>query len=207
MSRSQAGFSMVELMIAITLGVSLLAGIASLFQTSMKSNGDLGAMKRLENNLHATLELIARDLRRSGAMGDPLRQLMGAANPFGRDAPSALAGEAANSCMSFRYDLNGNGLLDTTPDERFGYRLRQGVVQTRGGGEPCSADEPSAWDDVTTASVVEVTNLQFEVVSSTARGITQQAVRVLIAGRLLSDPEVTRALERKLRVRNDAYAP
>src|SRR5690606_33211533 len=121
--------------------------IATLLQSSMKSNGDLAAMKRLENNLHSALELIVRDLRRSGTMGDPLRQLMGVANPFGRDTPTALAGEAANSCMTFRYDSNGTGLLDTAPDERFGYRLRQGVVQVRGDGEPCSADEPSGWSD------------------------------------------------------------
>lgn len=208
MNARQSGFSLIELMIAITLGLLLLAGIVTLFQNSMKSNGDLAASKRLENNLHATLDLIARDLRRSGGMGDPLRQLMGATNPFGRDAPSALAGETANSCMTFRYDLNGNGVLDTNaPDERFGFRLRQGVVQLRGGGQSCSADVGSAWSEVTTASVVEITTLQFDVISSTVRGITQQAVRVGIAGRLVADPLVTRALSRNVRVRNDSYAP
>lgn len=204
MNQRQKGFGLVELMVSITLGLLLMTSVVKLLQDSMKSNGDLAASKRLENNLHATLDLVARDLRRSGAMGDPIRQLWGVNNPFGRDPVSAVDGEAAASCLTFSYDFDGDGGLDANaPEERYGFRLASGVVQMRVAGNGCDTQDDASWQDVTTSGVVNVSQLQFVVNTNTARGVTQQSVQIQIAGHLVRDPEITRTLSRRVRLRND----
>lgn len=201
------GFSLVELMVAITIGLIVVAGILTLFQSTLQNNRDLATGKQLEGELHATLDLIARDLRRAGAMGNPLRQLEGVANPFIIDAPSAYTGEAANSCLTFGYDFNGNGSINSaTPDERYGYRKRGGVVQMRVGGQACTANVTLApWNNVTTAALVEVTSLQFTITSTASLGVTERVAVVGIAGRLVRDNTVARSLSRTVRLRNDGY--
>jgi prepilin-type N-terminal cleavage/methylation domain-containing protein len=206
--RRHSGFSLVELMISIALGLLLTAGIVTLFQSTLHSNRNLASGKQLEGELHATLDLISRDLRRAGAMGDPLRQLLGLANPFGTDTASAYPGEAADSCLTFSYDFNGNGSLETSaPDERFGYRLRQGVVQARVEGQGCTANTTPVWKNVSTPAVVEVTTLQFTLVPASNGGVVQRVAHMSIAGRLVQDHAVTRSLSRTVRLRNDGYAP
>lgn len=193
-------------MIAMLLSLMLMGGVLTLFQTTLRSSRDLTGGKQLDNELHATLDLITRDLRRAGALGDPLRLLMGMTSPMTVAAPSAYTGEAANSCLTFSYDLDGDGGLDTAgPDERFGYRLRQGVVQMRTNGQPCTAT--AHWTDVNTAAVVQVTGLVFNVVSATTNGLTERHVSVTLSGRLAADPAAQRSVSRTVRLRNASYTP
>lgn len=188
------------------LSLILMGGILTLFQSTLRNSRDMTSGKQLDNELHATLDLITRDLRRAGAMGDPLRQLMGAANPMTLSTPAAYTGEAANSCLNFNYDLNGNGSLNTSaPDERYGYRLRQGVVQMRGNGQDCTSN--SDWINVNTAAVVQVTALLFTVTSTTTLGLTERLVTVSLGGRLVADNSITRSISRTVRLRNAAYSP
>jgi prepilin-type N-terminal cleavage/methylation domain-containing protein len=204
MNAATRGFSLVELMIAMTIGLVMTAGIMKLFETTLLSNRDLIAGKHLESELHGTLDLISRDLRRIGAMGNPLAQMAGTANPFAIDAPSAFGGEAASSCLTYSYDLNGNGSIDTAStavDERLGYRLRSGAVQIRRNGQACTATPH--WTNVTTSTLVQVTTLRFTLTSTTQLGVTQRLITVDIAGRLVTDASVARTLTRTVRLRND----
>ncbi len=190
----------------MTLGLMLMAGMLTLFHSALQSSRNLNSGKQLEGELHGALDLIVRDLRRSGAMGNPLRQLQGVNNPFGIDATSAYTGEAANSCLTASYDLDGDGTLDTSgTDERFGYRLRASKIQMRPSGQACTANTTPAWSDVTTLSQVQITGLQFSVTSTASLGVMLRTVLVTISGRLAAEPTVTRTLTRSVRLRNDGY--
>jgi prepilin peptidase dependent protein B len=134
---------------------------------------------------------------------------MGVANPISIGTLSAFTGAPANSCLPYSYDLNGDGTLDTSAgitDERFGYRLRQGVVQVRRGSQGCTTSS-SGWTDVTTASLIEVTTLLFTVSTTTNLGVSERAAVVNIGGRLVADNTITRSLSRTVRLRNDGYTP
>jgi prepilin peptidase dependent protein B len=204
----QQGLSLIELMISMMLGLMLMAGMLTLFHNALQSSRDLNAAKQLEDELHGTLDLIVRDLRRTGAMGNPIRQMLGVANPFGLDSVSAYTGEAASSCLTSSYDLDGDGTLDTgSSDERFGYRLRASNVQMRVSGQACTANITPAWNAVTTLAQIQITALRFATTVSTALGITTRTVVVTMSGRLASDAAVTRTLSRTVRLRNDSYAP
>lgn len=208
-ARAQRGFSLVELMIALTLGLLLVGGVLSVFAGSLRSNADLGRMARLEEQLTGLLDLISRDVRRAGSTGKPYVALAGGSSPFGLDAPAAYTGEPANSCLTFRYDLNRDGLLSTAAatDERFGYRLKSGMVQIRNAGLACSSDVTPGWENAADRGEVEITALAFAVDTASAGDIDVRAVTVTLSGRLVRDPATTRSFTRRLRVRSDLYTP
>jgi prepilin peptidase dependent protein B len=200
MRARQRGLSLVELMIGITLGVLLLLAGTSMYLGTVSANAELLKTAKLDQDLHAAMDLMLRDLRRAGATGDP-----NASNPFTLDAAAAYSGQPANSCITFTYDLNQNGALDTgTPDERFGFRLKGQAVELRRNGLACTAD---GWEAVTDPMVVRVTALQFSVTQETTSGVGVRSIQVTLSGQLPSDSTISRSLVRVVKVRNDAYTP
>lgn len=206
---TQRGFSLVELMIALVLGLVLVGGAVSVLSGTLRSNADLARMARLEEQLDGLMVLMLRDLRRAGGTSSPYLALAGVVSPFGLDAPGAHAGESANSCLTFSYDLNRDGLLTTTAanDERFGYRLKDKMVQIRAGGLACNANGSPDWQNAADAAELEVTALSFAVATSSAGDVDTRRVTVTLAGRMKSNPTTARSLVRTVRVRNDIYTP
>lgn len=206
--RHQSGVGLVEFMIAITLGLVLVTGTISLYAGTVKSNADLVKTIRLEQELHAVMDLMLGDLRRAGSHGRPSLFATGAVNPFALGAPDAFAGEAADSCITFSYDLDQNGALDTAgDDERFGYRLRNEAVEMRRAGLACTASGSPDWEAVTDPGHTRITALQFVVTTAQAGPMGVRTVQVTLAGEPVDDNSISRALVREVRVQNDLYAP
>jgi type IV pilus assembly protein PilW len=66
----QSGLSLVELMVSITVGLFLLAGLTTLFVNSSRSQAEiLKASQQIENGRYAT-ELLVRDLHHAGFYGE-----------------------------------------------------------------------------------------------------------------------------------------
>jgi type IV pilus assembly protein PilW len=65
----QNGFSMVEMMIAITLGLILLAGVLSIFFSSRVTYSSNERTARLQENGRVALDLVTHDLRSAGYQG------------------------------------------------------------------------------------------------------------------------------------------
>ncbi len=208
-ARTQQGFSLVELMIALMLGLVLVGGAVSVLGGTLRSNADLVRMARLEEQLDGLMGLMLRDLRRAGGTSKPYLALSGGASPFGLDAPSAYPGESANSCLTLSYDLNRDGLLTTAAanDERFGYRLKDKMVQIRASGLTCNANNAPGWENAADASELEVTTLSFTVATNSVADMDTRRVTVMLAGRMKSDPTTARSFVRTVRVRNDVYTP
>lgn len=67
---AQLGFSLVELMVAVTIGLLLLAGLAGVFTTTSASRGEVERTNRqIENGRYAT-QLLMEDLRLSGYLAE-----------------------------------------------------------------------------------------------------------------------------------------
>lgn len=64
-----AGFTLVELMVAITIGLILLAAIGQLFVTSRATHGIEEALARVQENGRFATDFIAKDLRMAGYLG------------------------------------------------------------------------------------------------------------------------------------------
>jgi len=62
----QSGLSLIELMIAVTIGLFLLTGIATSYMTSVKSSSNRDQFSMLEDNARLALDVITKSLEHTG---------------------------------------------------------------------------------------------------------------------------------------------
>src|ERR1700733_6902268 len=66
-AKSQTGFSLLELMIAATLGVMLILAMTSLFRAGMATTFTVTQRAETQQNLRAAVELMTKDISLAGA--------------------------------------------------------------------------------------------------------------------------------------------
>lgn len=66
------GFSLVELMVALVVGLIVIGAVLALVMAIMKSNRETIQSTRLTQELRATIAVIASDLKRARSVEDPL---------------------------------------------------------------------------------------------------------------------------------------
>ena len=81
--RTQRGFTLAELMIAVTLGLMILAGMTTLFVNNSRAQGEIEKANRQVENGRFAVALMSGDLRNAGFYGefDPAPLLTPAALP------------------------------------------------------------------------------------------------------------------------------
>lgn len=98
-SRHASGFSLIELMVSLVLGLIVVGAVLALVISIMKSNRQTLQATRLNQELRATLSVIANDLRRARSVSDPLTTAKAiGGNPY-RAVSTATAG-----CVRYAYD-------------------------------------------------------------------------------------------------------
>lgn len=164
----QSGFSLVELMVAITLGLMVLVAVSSFAMAQMRQHGESALAIRLTQDLRTTHSVIAREVRRAGFHRDALR-LVSNPNAYNTnyveiglsgnqavqatDCPQVVASGAATgaTCMVFAYDQVGVNDGANAPNglELRGFRRvldasGRGVIQsfmtTNAGASPSCGD-------------------------------------------------------------------
>src|SRR3546814_4605218 len=66
---AQRGFTLIELMVAMVLGLLVVAAAGSLFMSSRKVYGTTASINRIQENQRIAFEMLARDVREAG--GNP----------------------------------------------------------------------------------------------------------------------------------------
>lgn len=110
----QRGFSLIELLIALATGLTLLAGVLGVFSATVSSQGYNLGSTRLNQELRTVMDLAARDIRRAGYWG----LASSAARPPGTLAPDATTGNVVltNSDSAFEpFGASIAGLMILTP--------------------------------------------------------------------------------------------
>jgi prepilin-type N-terminal cleavage/methylation domain-containing protein len=100
----QAGFSLIELMVALVAGLIVSAALVAFTMSSFRSNGEYVLSTRLTQELRNSLDLVMRDLRRAGydegALG---RMAQGTMSPF---APIFI--DVPGECVIYAYDRDSD---------------------------------------------------------------------------------------------------
>lgn len=173
------GFSLVELMISITIGLIVVAGVISIFSSAIKSYSDNLKMTRLNQELRVVMDMMVRDIRRAGYWGgtssfgpvnpNPLnttanRLVVGTVGATGGTVINAPPNTGGN-CIAFAYDRDGEGNF-TGGDDQFGFRLNPttGIINARDGGPAEGTDcNFTAIQPITDGDTIEITTLTFTI--------------------------------------------
>ncbi|WP_414828005.1 prepilin-type N-terminal cleavage/methylation domain-containing protein [Alteromonas sp. H39] len=200
----QKGLTLIEVLLGMALGVAALTAVTSLVGYGIGVNANLIASSRVNEETSNVLSLMVRDIRRAGYSGDTLDMLSDPAanpSPFADSITiSALAGEAANSCILFSYDANNNGVLDGGANgENFGYRLRENTVEIRQGVATC---EENGWLTLTDPDVVSIDALTFVMGQTIENGIPTTTITLNMQAELVTNDDVSRQFTTEILVRN-----
>lgn len=180
--RKESGFTLVELLVGLAVGLLVLSGILSIYITVVRGGGNTLKSSRLNQEMSALMNIMANDIRRAGywnggILADPL------GNPFSQTGSTALevhalAGTYANagaqgngSCIVYAYDLDKDGTLGTSPSEGFGFRWDGAgsvIKMRRGAATVNDCNVASEWDTnpMTDGAFISVENLNFSLADS-----------------------------------------
>ena len=123
--RPAAGFTLVELMVALVAGLLVTGAVLTFFLSSMRSSGEYVQSTRLTQDLRNTLDLVTRDLRRAGSDDDALAYVGNTnVSPFtplclaSGSSTTCLASGSTGDCVIYAYDRtypNGDTTATGTP--------------------------------------------------------------------------------------------
>ncbi|RDV29320.1 prepilin cleavage protein [Alteromonas aestuariivivens] len=200
----QTGVTLMELLISLALGASALVAVASLIGYGIGTNANLIASARLNEEVSSVLSLMQRDIRRAGYSGATVATV---ADPAG--SPSAFSdslqvseftGEAADSCVLFSYDADGDGVLDGGVNgDSFGYRLNNQQIEMRQNGSDCEATD---WLDLTDSGVINVTGLNFALTETVESNVTTTTMTITLQAELVAKDQISRQYTHSFLVRN-----
>ncbi len=137
--KNSLGFSMVELMIAMAIGLVVVGSILAFTLSSIETNTEYVQATRLTQELRNTMDLAIRDVKRAGYNQNAMKYVSLPSNSTARSpfAPVFVTadadgdGTAGDSCIIYAYDSSkvstsattGPGFIDTADGEIKGLRL------------------------------------------------------------------------------------
>lgn len=215
--RAQRGMSLVELMVGVTIGLFIVAAATLLAGNQLTDNRRLLLETQLQQDMRATMDIMARQIRRSGTrrLNDSVTLLVPAPGQAGSFDPeyTGIDIAAGGEEITFDYylDLSSDTLL-RNPLTNWGFKQADGRVKTR--------LEDAGWQDLTDSSTVKVTSLRFQPITSTSETVPcpklcpdgtsncwpRSAVRafvITLQAESVADPLVKRRMQAVARVRNN----
>ena len=216
--RFQKGVSVIELLIALALGLVVVLGITRVFEAGFRANTEAVAYANLNQQMRAVMSIITRELKRAGRNGDALVDLYsgGQNNPFVNVAVVDEDADGTNECLVFGYDEDADGVVDANEWKSFAF-ADTGVTMDQGSAfsaASCDLDGTSVGQLVDTDAVT-ITNLGFTLtqlpsptcsaalVGETILQATVRNVDVALNGQLANDASIARQMNQRVRVRAD----
>ena len=219
-------------MVASAVSLLALSAILTVYSATVRHSRLQLQSAHLHQQVRGILHLIGRDLRRAGYWSFDPAQHSPAENPFqnGKNGvrSGALPDESTASCILFAYDLDADGLVgiggcrnghcppgsDDDNVEQFGFRLRNGTVQSRYGGTDLACDT-GYWQSLNDPDI-EIVQLRFDLHSHCTNlaqpdtpcheslpQLIQRVARIAIGARVRNQPDSEISLTHWIAIRND----
>lgn len=165
--KKQAGFTLIEILIASLLGLIIISATISVYASTIKGSTNTINSARLNHDLESVMALMVNDIRRAGYWGDAIVGANSANNSFTALNPdntvtSDIQIPTAN-CILYSYDADGDGVLDS--GEYYGFQFMpdadsgNGVIKIlSGAAADCSSAE---WNTLTAEYDVNITAATF----------------------------------------------
>lgn len=169
----QSGFSLIELMVSVLLGMIVVGAAIAVYISMIFSAADTVRMVRLNHDMGSLLLFMTNDIRRAGYWGAAVTGSDPLLNPFTKNEENIQIlpdwDGLGNPCIVYTYDADADGLLET--EERFGFRLNaDDTISLRMGGTPLASclDDDGTWENITVqddSEVVAISDLQFSFIA------------------------------------------
>lgn len=215
----QNGFSIIELLIALTISMVVALGILGAFSSSLFGSQQILEKGRLDRDLQTVMDAIVSDIQRAGYWENATTSNT---NPF---MTTGIDLSVTGNCIMMAYDLNNNGTLDDA--DELGYVLHNNAIERRpagltkpGGGTyttSCASAATDGWEAITDVNFIKVTaftlsktnvatSLDAAAVSSNT--INNRTISITITGELANDATTTKTITRTvIKAYNNKFSP
>ncbi|WP_394221102.1 potassium:proton antiporter [Alteromonas gracilis] len=193
---------MTELLVACSLAGILIAAVASEAARSHVALSSLQHATSTEDDMRALQDTISQHLKKAGYVysSDLFTPFLTASGTSPRPKNVVIAersSEALNSCVTFSYDKNSDGVASMEQGELLGFRLNQNAIEYRVAGKTC---EQGGWFDLTDPKTVKATKFSIKLASHSSWG---SAYELEIRLQSKVDPEVKSYKRFVVEVEND----
>lgn len=145
--KKQKGFSFIELMVGLVVGLILLVGAGGLFTATLGSNVNAVKQQRFQQTVQVLMHLMTSDIRRAGYAKDGVA-LTG--NPY----------VVSNSCILLSNSTANNN------QQFYGYKLVGNIIYRYDASvntnAVCDVTNFTGWTPVTDLNYIKVTRLFFD---------------------------------------------
>jgi type II secretory pathway component PulJ len=187
--KKQTGITLIELMIALILGLLVSGAIITIFVTNVKSTTENIKMIHLNQELRSAMGLISDEIKRAGYSASSDENYMAAWDP------------ATANCVIYAYDQNADGSVYAAGTDRLGFSLSGGVVSW---GQNVTSCTVGNWQPLTNTGVANITAFTITPNAIAAGSLNINQIVVSITGETTLNPgTATRTITETIRVRNE----
>jgi len=217
--RRQAGFSLMETVVAMSISLVVTAAMVALMANSLGTASRIVNMTKLSDDMRSTMQMLTRDVRRTSYSADAM--LCYANEDCFSDGSVSLPGDIVisdtNDCFTYLMDRGHDG--NATNDDAGGFRrvVTGGVGALEmwvGDSAPDCSSGSDNWVRITNPDSMDITNFNInendlsytqEIYSNGATVISQRVrkLRFTIDGQLVVDSTISRRMQDVVNVRND----
>lgn len=141
-NEQQRGFSLIEMMVSIAVGLIVVAGAMAMFGSTINNNRDMIASMRLNQDLSTVVNIMASELRRAG-FGPRDNDIDEDSYIWWNDYNDSITlNIPSHNCVLFAYDqdyfADNDSDVDISDDEYRGFLFENGAIYMR---ERCTAGD------------------------------------------------------------------
>ncbi|MFC7301255.1 PilW family protein [Cognatiluteimonas weifangensis] len=190
-SRRAGGFTLVELMVALVVGLIVVLAAVGFVVSVAKANSENIQVTRLTQELRSLTDVMARDIRRARYVVDPAGLVGAGPAAIDHDAIYPALADGPQSCIQYSYD-NPPNLPISTLSHRI--RLVGTDVVLKTDADPTAACASTSDGSKLNSSEVQITQLRFNPTSDSSYDI-------VVKGKLANAPagSTLAAIEREFR--------
>ena len=174
----QKGFTLVELMVGMVVGLIVLSAVLYSFLTTAQTSVYVRQSSALMEETHSLVALISGEIRRIG---------------FSDATQSTSLDTSTASCLLYRY-----AKPNSTVGNTFGFRLQNGAVQTI--NSDTAVCDAGAWVSIT-PSIMTVTSFSFSSVPSDSAEVRE--VQFTVSSEHSENPDINLQISKTILLRND----
>jgi len=219
----QAGASLMEVLVAMSISLVVTASMIALMANSLSTTARIVKMTKLSDDLRVAMQMMSRDVRRSSYNANS--RLCYANEDCATDGAIVAAGDitlvdidgdSINDCFTFLMDRDYDG--DSTEDNAGGFRRVSaggiGVIEMWTGDSQPDCREEADWVRITDPADMDIFGFSVDddlsytqVIQDDGAGNTLsqrvRTIRMNLRGRLAVDNTIERQMEDIISVRND----